>query len=107
MYKKMFIVGVCFSLLGCAQLPAQQEQAKTTRQATRGTATIHVRWVRSKLEAHKACSDAGAQGFNIGCAFGTSDNCTIIMAQPADFNDIEGLTLLGHETWHCLGAKHE
>jgi hypothetical protein len=32
--------------------------------------------------------------------------CLIFVVAPHDFQDVERLAVLGHELWHCQGARH-
>jgi hypothetical protein len=43
-----------------------------------------------------------------GCAMLDDDgeNCLIIAVEPENFQDRERLAVLGHEAWHCFGARH-
>jgi hypothetical protein len=43
-----------------------------------------------------------------GCAMLDDDgeNCLIIAVEPDNFQDRERLAVLGHEAWHCFGARH-
>jgi hypothetical protein len=34
------------------------------------------------------------------------ENCLIIAVEPDNFQDRERLAVLGHEAWHCFGARH-
>src|SRR3954471_9663120 len=35
-----------------------------------------------------------------------SDRCVMFLVAPKDFQDREHLAVLGHELWHCQGARH-
>ena len=35
-----------------------------------------------------------------------SDRCVMFLVAPKDFQDRERLAVLGHELWHCTGARH-
>ena len=43
-----------------------------------------------------------------GCAMRDpgSDRCVMFLVQPRDFQDRDRLAVLGHELWHCTGARH-
>jgi hypothetical protein len=43
-----------------------------------------------------------------GCAMRDpgSDRCVLFLVEPKDFQDRERLAVLGHEFWHCTGARH-
>jgi hypothetical protein len=55
------------------------------------------------------CQPLGGQGPTThGCAMldDEGQNCVIFAVEPNDFQDRERLAVLGHEAWHCFGAKH-
>jgi hypothetical protein len=35
-----------------------------------------------------------------------STRCLVIAVEPHDFKDFDRLAVLGHEAWHCMGARH-
>ena len=35
-----------------------------------------------------------------------SERCLVIAVEPHDFKDFDRLAVLGHEAWHCMGARH-
>ena len=35
-----------------------------------------------------------------------SDRCVMFLVAPKDFQDRDHLAVLGHELWHCTGARH-
>ena len=43
-----------------------------------------------------------------GCAMKDpgSDRCVMFLVEPKDFQDRERLAVVGHEFWHCTGARH-
>lgn len=43
-----------------------------------------------------------------GCAMRDpgSDRCVMFLVEPKDFQDRDRLAVIGHELWHCLGARH-
>lgn len=88
-------------------LVSAAEQAALTQRATVKTTTVYIQWVRNKAEGNRVCVSKGAPEYSGACAYGTTDSCNIVAIQPKDFNDTEALAVLGHEFWHCLGAKHE
>jgi hypothetical protein len=55
------------------------------------------------------CQPMGQQGSPAhGCAMldDEGENCVIFAVEPDDFQDRQRLAVLGHEAWHCFGAKH-
>ena len=72
------------------------------------------------LEVNRECSKqaglpagAGVSVFVQGCAILSPDPqtgnqmCTVIVVKPKGFNEHNSLMVLGHEVWHCFGARHE
>jgi hypothetical protein len=96
-----------FSIALAPILVNAAEQATLTQRATVKQTTVYVQWVRNKAEGNRICASKGAPEYSGACAYGTTDSCNIVAIQPRDFNDTEALAVLGHEFWHCLGAKHE
>ena len=43
-----------------------------------------------------------------GCAVldEESGHCVAFLVEPRSFQDIDRLAVIGHELWHCFGAKH-
>jgi hypothetical protein len=87
----------------------------TIRDPIYSNAFVEFYWT-PKDEIHEACLKWGAktisgqEGSFSGCARtrpGNNDICEIIMAKPLSFNDYLALSILGHEVYHCLGAKHK
>jgi hypothetical protein len=35
-----------------------------------------------------------------------SDRCVMFLVTPSNFQDRDHLAVLGHELWHCQGARH-
>lgn len=79
-----------------------------TSKADREVVEITVRWVPADgIDA--ACKAAGADdGAQFAaCAASGKTRCTILAVQPRSFDDAAGLRTLGHEAWHCFGARHD
>lgn len=113
MFKIKYALGACFasvisiSLALTPILANAAEQAALIQRATVKQTTVYIRWVNTKAEANRICASKGAPEYSGACAYGTTDSCNIVAIQPKDFNDTAALAVLGHEFWHCLGAKHE
>ena len=72
----------------------------------RSVSTIQVEWLQPS-QVNQKCREIGYKGGEVeGCAAVSSTRCTIYAPMPKSFNDKAGLQLLGHEAWHCFGAKH-
>ena len=43
-----------------------------------------------------------------GCALrdDRSGECMLFLVEADDFQDVQRLAVMGHELWHCLGARH-
>jgi len=100
-----------FALLALALVLASCDGSGPTTAATskadRNDIAITVKWVpANKIDgACKAAGTKDGQHFN-GCAASGAKACTIYAVQPRSFADETGLKALGHEAWHCFGARH-
>lgn len=85
---------------------------KTLNRANRDKISIEVHWV-SKSKISDKCKQLGAKPLTntyAGCARSKPSDksiCEIYVVQPNGFNDDYRLEILGHEVYHCLGAKHD
>lgn len=43
----------------------------------------------------------------VACSYVKNSRCTIYSAEPENWYDFQRFLSLGHELWHCLGAKHK
>lgn len=79
--------------------------------------TIEIHWLPTQQAVSDKCislgtndgPEAGPKAYN-GCARSKPDDikiCEIYLVEPKNFDDREALEALGHETWHCFGAKHK
>lgn len=98
-----------FSLTSC-EMDVDRKQYVTTHKDDRRTTTIEVFWL-SEQQISEKCESLGTKGGVAyrGCARSKPGNptiCEIYAVRPKDFDDRESLYHFGHETWHCLGAKH-
>lgn len=90
-------------LLGCHSINYYPEQRKITSRSTIDQINLRVIWTTNIDEIAKAC---GSKRVTYGCAIAINNSCVIYVVEPIDFNDTPKLAMLGHEVWHCLGAKH-
>lgn len=90
-----------FAFIGCAH---QEPLSKSTRKESR----ITVEWMDTRHAVGQRCHEAGAPAeYEVyGCAVQEADQCKIILTEPRHWRDNYTLAHLGHEVWHCLGAKH-
>jgi hypothetical protein len=91
----------------CVAVAACNAPAPPASLADRGDVHVTVRWVEARA-IDAACKQAGAKDgehFN-ACAASGPRECTILAVQPRNFEDADALKVLGHETWHCFGARH-
>lgn len=76
----------------------------------RNVATISMFWQRNTEEVTKKCNSLGLTYSANGCARSNPTNiniCEVYVVEPANFDDKTRLAILGHEVWHCFGAKHK
>jgi hypothetical protein len=55
------------------------------------------------------CQPVGShQDIVHGCAMldPRGERCLVFAVEPYDFKDRNRLAVMGHELWHCFGAKH-
>lgn len=75
--------------------------------STETTVIVNVVWYETREAVDAACakmSGTEPEGNILACYnYRTS---TIHAVEPTSFNDLFGLTILGHEFWHALGATH-
>ena len=96
------------SLLLIATSAQSQELVSKSRWTLK---TVEVHFIRTKSAVTDKCVELGLTGSDryYGCARTKPDNdaiCEVYMVEPRDFDDEKALETLGHETWHCFGAKH-
>ena len=102
-------------LSGCSVLPTPSVKVESAS-GTRSLITVKF---AEPAEVHTLCENLANEiattgaffGYYKACAFVRSTehgitHCEIIATEPKDFEDVNGLALLGHEVWHCFGAKH-
>ncbi|HEY4530141.1 MAG TPA: hypothetical protein VIG97_07415 [Luteimonas sp.] len=78
-----------------------------TSRADRNDIKVTVEWVAAR-DVDAVCKAAGAadgERFE-ACAASGPTTCTIYAVQPRNFEDRAALQALGHEAWHCFGARH-
>ena len=86
---------------------AQAQQYPDHAQSTRTTVIVKVIWYETRAAVDIACSELReepAEGNILACY--DPRTRTIHAVEPVSFNDLLGLTILGHEFWHALGAEH-
>lgn len=103
---RLALLLVLVLLMACGEQPAvrKAKQPDLLSRATRDRVVLHVYW--------------GADGVRDNCASGQEACCRrrligeewhayLYAVEPWDFNDIDRLATLGHETWHAVGAEHK
>lgn len=87
-------------------------QPVETRGPTFDRVIIYPHWVKDVDEIVRGghCTVEPGQT-DVGCAdvadLGPGNvKCDLYAQQPKDFNDAARLAVLGHEAFHCFGAKH-
>lgn len=109
--KRLAALALCASVAACYQITGAAPQPPMSRAPTVTHTYIAVNWVEDVDAIAKACNgEMGA--IIVGCAhveFIEADTsvCTIWAPQPHDFNDLVRLVILGHEVFHCFGARHD
>jgi hypothetical protein len=91
--------------VGCAATP--ENNSFVRRKATVNETRVTVTWAKNNADATRICEYKGLSHRANGCAFGDVGNCHIVAIQPDNFLDKQALEVMGHELWHCLGAKHD
>jgi hypothetical protein len=91
----------------------QQGQYDTIKKSDRTFTSVQMHWVAAS-DINQVCSKLGASDGSgdtyTACALSDPQNpgvCDIYTVEPDSFDDTPNVTLLGHEMWHCLGAKHK
>ena len=104
-YTSLSLIAIIsfFILVGCGDF----DHNAATRKSITNTTTINVVWFNNDEQVSSACAKEGLTYKANGCAFGNTNNCTIYAVEPSSFRDDTRLQILGHETWHCLGAEHK
>lgn len=80
-------------------------QPVTTQRAVGETTQLTVHFVRDVDEILLFCPHLTG-GTYYGCSKQGLGTCDVYLQQPSDFNDVSRLATLGHEVWHCMGARH-
>jgi hypothetical protein len=111
-----FLLAAALACSACATAPVdtgfQYARDVGSRDATRlaeekGEVTVVWRygtreWVNNMCGGRPGGDDV------FGCSMRDpgSDRCVMFLVAPKDFQDRERLAVLGHELWHCTGARH-
>ena len=94
-------------IAGCGQSTSFGEAIVPTRDDKTFTMTVEV-IPEDKITQH--CSDLGVKYDADGCAAFNLDtkHCTIYVVAPRGLDDVERMSVVGHETWHCrFGQWHQ
>lgn len=107
--KVLLLLLVSILLTGCHSIDAYPNtQSPLLSKSTVNSVYVHVRWHKSVDTLTDACTNDNRLMY--GCAyFTTIENknfCVIHAIEPKDFGDAAKMAILGHEFWHCLGARH-
>lgn len=102
-------VPFAFLLGGCADFQYQRDVANvpTVKQAeARGEVTVVWRFGSSEW-VNTMCNWKGGATIH-GCAVldEKAARCAVFLVAPRHFQDVDRLAVVGHEMWHCFGAKH-
>lgn len=108
MYKFLSLVLFVF-LTGCYNITKYPEQQETITKSIITLTEVKIVWHKDIDDIGKSCKELPKGNF-YGCAivFANSEKsiCIIHAIEPNNFNDLVKLQILGHEFWHCLGARH-
>ena len=112
--KNLRILMVGLFLAACS--PSSDNKYYDTLSKSQWSKTkIEVIWMPSLEAANEKCTKLSAKvdpfsgGAFAACARSKPDDisvCEIYTVEPESFDDNVRLANLGHEVWHCLGAKH-
>lgn len=109
MYKILFLVSFAF-LTGCYSITHYPEQQHTISKSTITHTEVKVIWHKDVDEMPKECKRF-SNATLYGCAMVFKNEkksvCILHAIEPNNFNDTAKLAVLGHEFWHCLGARHQ
>lgn len=96
---------LCLLLTGCHTISAYPVgQPELINKSSLTEVTVAVKWVKTVDQLNSVCGSPNRLTY--GCAISLGNHCTIHVIEPRDFNDVPLLAMLGHEFWHCLGARH-
>ena len=97
-------------LLLCGFSDTYYHQKDLVNKAQADLVVVHISWTGLN-EINKHCPPKEEGTISVGCAdfkvTGLNSICTIWVEEPLDFNDQTRLAVLGHEFWHCAGARHK
>ena len=101
---------ISLAMGGCAEFEYARDVAPTVMtNGGQSDGEIRVVWRFGTPEyIHRMCSIREGGPIIHGCAARNPDgkSCVIYVVQPRNFQDDGRLAVLGHEFWHCLGARH-
>jgi hypothetical protein len=108
------LLAVAVALQGCADMGNfnYARDVGSTDASRLGSikGTVYISWRMGSPEwVAIMCQPMGKQGPPAhACAILDDDgeNCVIFAVEPRNFQDQQRLAVLGHEAWHCFGAKH-
>lgn len=110
---KIVILTLLLFLTGCAyQVTAYPDQPELTAGIDNSISEVLLRvtWHNDVDSVDKACQLNKKNFVTYGCAkwviSGGISYCVVQALPPKDFNDQVRLKVLGHEVFHCFGAKH-
>lgn len=101
-------------LSGCASIN-KYDLVKEVEAVTKSTVTLFFltpKEVEEKCESylseHRLKSNQVFKACSVLITTPESDTsvCEVVAPKPKNFADWKNLSLLGHEIWHCFGAKH-
>ena len=114
--NKLKIAFVALLLAACSP-SGNQEFYETLNKSKWNQITIQMHWLPSMAAVNEKClslgtkdgPDSAVKAYG-ACARSKPDDisiCEIYAKEPDSFDDEKQLTNLGHEMWHCFGARHK
>jgi hypothetical protein len=113
---KIILISLALSLSACQPSSPTGVVYNMTSKSTWNTKTIEMHWMNEK-QVNDTCIQYGTTSGGTGAGIGyeacartkPSDPsiCEIYAVQPSNFEDTKNLSTIGHELWHCMGAKHD
>lgn len=107
---RLALIAALLLLQACGSVTSRRYE--TTEHPQGGVLIVRISFSESEEHVARRCAELGIPDSGGGCGtyfppiVGTQEK-VIIVRRPKDFNDWEGICLLGHEVVHTLGGKHK
>ena len=103
----LILASAILAISACDQAPSYGEKIVPTRDDKTFTMTVET---VPESRITEQCATLGVKYEANGCAAFDLDkkHCTIYVVEPRGLDDMERLSVIGHETWHCrFGQWHQ